>query len=72
MVLSKEEVWAIFVSEIKEWNKTIKKFDKQVINAEICSKETILKLKAMMENVVKRGTAQGNYAVNGGSEKHYI
>ena len=78
-----------FVSEIKEWNKTIKKFDKQVINAEICSKETIKKLKTMMENVVKRGTAksiysknfsmagktgtaQGNYAVNGGADKHYI
>jgi cell division protein FtsI (penicillin-binding protein 3) len=78
-----------FVSEIKEWNKTIKKYDKQVINPKICSDETIKKLKAIMKNVVKRGTgaklyskdfsmagktgtAQANYAVNGGSEKHYI
>ena len=78
-----------FVSEIKEWNKTIKKFDKQVINPKICSDATISKLKAIMENVVKRGTAksiyskdfsmagktgtaQGNYGVNGGADKHYI
>jgi cell division protein FtsI (penicillin-binding protein 3) len=78
-----------FVSEIKEWNKTIKKFNTQVINPKICSDETILKLKAVLENVVKRGTghklyskdfsmagktgtAQANYAKNGGFEKHYI
>lgn len=78
-----------FVSEIKEWNKTIKKYDKQVINPKICSDETIKKLKAVMQNVVKKGTgsklyskdfsmagktgtAQANYAKNGGSEKHYI
>ncbi|KAB1157950.1 penicillin-binding protein [Flavobacterium luteum] len=78
-----------FVSEIKEWNKTIKKFDKEVINPKICSETTIKKLKAVMENVVKRGTAksiyskdfpmagktgtaQGNYGINGGADKHYI
>ena len=78
-----------FVSEIKEFNTTIKKFDKQVINPKICSDATISKLKAVMENVVKRGTAksiyskdfsmagktgtaQGNYGVNGGADKHYI
>ncbi len=78
-----------FVSEIKEWNKTIKKYDKQVINPKICSDETIKKLRTIMQNVVKKGTgaklyskdfsmagktgtAQANYAKNGGSEKHYI
>ena len=78
-----------FVSEIKEWNQTIKKYDKQVINPKICSEETIKKLKAVLQNVVKKGTgsklyskdfsmagktgtAQANYAKNGGSEKHYI
>jgi cell division protein FtsI (penicillin-binding protein 3) len=78
-----------FVSEIKAWNKTIKKYDKQVINPKVCSQETILKLKAVLENVVKRGTAsslyskdfsmagktgtaQANYAKNGGNDKHYI
>lgn len=78
-----------FVSEIKEWNRTIKKYDKVVINPKVCSHETILKLQAILKNVVKKGTgaklyskdfsmagktgtAQANYAKNGGSEKHYI
>ncbi len=78
-----------FVSEIKEKNKTIKKFEKEVINPKICSEGTIKKLKAVMENVVRRGTAksiyskdfsmagktgtaQVNYGVNGGIDKHYI
>ena len=50
-----------FVSEIKEWNRTVKKFDKKVMNPKICSHETILKLKAVLENVVKRGTASKLY-----------
>jgi cell division protein FtsI (penicillin-binding protein 3) len=78
-----------FVSEIREWNKVIKKFNTEVINPKVCSQETLLKLKAILENVVKKGTgsklyskdfsmagktgtAQANYAKNGGSEKHYI
>jgi cell division protein FtsI (penicillin-binding protein 3) len=77
-----------FVSEIKEWNKTIKKFDKEIINPKVCSQETILKLKAVLANVVKKGTAkalyskdfsmagktgtaQVNYAKNGGANKYY-
>ena len=51
-----------FVSEIKEWNKTIKKFDKEVINPKICSDNTIKKLKAIMQNVVKIGTAKKIYS----------
>jgi cell division protein FtsI (penicillin-binding protein 3) len=51
-----------FVSEIKEWDKTIKKYDKQVINPKICSDETIKKLKAIMQNVVKRGTGAKLYS----------
>jgi cell division protein FtsI (penicillin-binding protein 3) len=77
-----------FVSEIKEWNRTIKKYDKEVLNPKVCSQETILKLKAMMQNVVKKGTgsklyskdfsmagktgtAQVDYAKNGGAGKYY-
>jgi cell division protein FtsI (penicillin-binding protein 3) len=58
------------------------------MNPKICSKETINKVQAVLENVVKRGTgkalyskdfsmagktgtAQVNYAKNGGSEKYY-
>ena len=78
-----------FVSEIKNYNKTIKKYDKQIINPSICNAETIKKLKALLRGVVKKGTgsklyskdfsmagktgtAQANYARNGGSDKHYI
>jgi cell division protein FtsI (penicillin-binding protein 3) len=78
-----------FVSEIKEWNKTIKKYNAEVINPKVCSNETLLKLQAVLKNVVKKGTgsklyskdfsmagktgtAQANYAKNGGVEKHYI
>jgi cell division protein FtsI/penicillin-binding protein 2 len=84
-----EMIKPLFVSEIKEWNKTIKKFEKEVINPKICSDSTIKKLKAVMQNVVKigtakkiyskdfsmagkTGTAQGNYGINGGANKHYI
>ncbi|HMK06583.1 MAG TPA: penicillin-binding transpeptidase domain-containing protein, partial [Flavobacterium sp.] len=51
-----------FVSEIKEWNKTIKKYNKEVINPKVCSQETILKLQAVLKNVVKRGTASKLYS----------
>jgi cell division protein FtsI (penicillin-binding protein 3) len=51
-----------FVSEIKEWNRTVVKFNKKVINPKICSQETVLKLKAVLENVVKRGTASKLYS----------
>lgn len=51
-----------FVSEIKEWNKTIKQYNPEVMNPKICSQETILKLKAVLENVVKKGTAAALYS----------
>ena len=77
-----------FVKEVKEWSKTIKKFDKQIINPSICSEETIKKVKAVLENVVKKGTgsklyskdfsmagktgtAQIDYAKDGGANKYY-
>ncbi|WP_276978339.1 penicillin-binding transpeptidase domain-containing protein, partial [Flavobacterium filum] len=57
-----EMVKPIFVSEIKEWNKPIKQFDKEVINPQIASKETIDKVKVVLENVVKRGTGSKLYS----------
>lgn len=57
-----EMVKPIFVQEVKEWNKTIKKFDKEVINPKICSDATIKKVKAVLENVVKRGTGNKLYS----------
>jgi cell division protein FtsI (penicillin-binding protein 3) len=57
-----EMVKPIFVSEIKEWNKTIKKYNKLVINPKICSQETVKKVKAVLENVVKKGTGSKLYS----------
>jgi len=51
-----------FVSEIKEWNKTIKKFDTEVINPKVCSPETLKKVKAVLQNVVKKGTGSKLYS----------
>ena len=51
-----------FVSEIKEWNKSIKKYTTEVMNQKICSQSTILKLKAILQNVVKKGTASKLYS----------
>jgi cell division protein FtsI (penicillin-binding protein 3) len=53
-----------FVSEIKEWNKVIKTYNKEVINPKICSDETIGKLKAVLQNAVKRGTGKDLYSKN--------
>nr|WP_315165099.1 penicillin-binding protein [uncultured Flavobacterium sp.] len=50
------------VSEIKKWNTTIKKFETQVINPKVCSQATILKLKAVLANVVKKGTGAKLYS----------
>jgi len=57
-----EMVKPLFVREIKEWNKTIKKFDKEVINPKIASQETLDKIKAVLENVVKKGTGSKLYS----------
>ncbi len=50
------------VSEIKKWNTTIKKIETQVINPKVCSPVTLRKVRALLENVVKRGTAKSLYS----------
>lgn len=57
-----EMVKPIFVKEVKEWNKTIKKFDKVVINPRICSPEALAKVRAVLENTVKNGTGKKLYS----------
>lgn len=52
----------MFVSEIKEWDKTIKKYDTQIINPKICSDNTLKKLKVLLQNVVKYGTGKKIYS----------
>ncbi|WP_091407572.1 penicillin-binding protein [Aquimarina amphilecti] len=46
-----------FIKEVKAWDKTKERFDKEVINSAICSKETAKIVQEMMKNVVVRGTA---------------
>lgn len=69
------------LKEVKEWDKTIYKFDKEVINPSICSKETIAKAQALLTNVVekKHGTGHGLYSPNfsmagktGTTQKDYV
>ena len=52
-----------FVSEVRNFKKEspIKVFEKEIINPKICSDATIGKVKEMMKNVVKRGTAKNIY-----------
>ncbi|MDG3581038.1 penicillin-binding protein [Galbibacter pacificus] len=54
------------IKEVREWDKVIYKFDKEVINPSICSKETIKEVQAMLKNVVeyKHGTGHGLYSPN--------
>ncbi|MCX2680444.1 penicillin-binding protein [Galbibacter sp. EGI 63066] len=54
------------IKEVREWDKVIYEFDKEVLNPSICSKETIRKVKAMLENVVEseHGTGHGLYSPN--------
>lgn len=54
------------IKEVKELNHTIYKFEKEVINPAICSKETIAVVKQMLKNVVekKHGTGHSLYSPN--------
>ncbi len=53
-----------FIKEVKAQDKVIERFDREILNEKICSQPTIDKLKVMMENVVKRGTAENIYDKN--------
>lgn len=55
-----------FLKEVKEYGNTIEVFEKDVINKQICSKETVTKLQKLLANVVKKkhGTGNGLYAEN--------
>ncbi|WP_420572061.1 penicillin-binding protein [Kordia sp.] len=71
-----------FVKAVREnWYASEKVFEKEVINPSICSKETVEKVKRMMQNVVekKHGTGNGLYSPDfsmagktGTCQKNYI
>jgi len=54
------------IKEVKEWNTTIQKFDKEVIDPSICSKQTVNKVRQLMANVVSKehGTGHRLYSDN--------
>ena len=55
-----------FLREVKDFNKKVEVFNKEIINPSICSKETAKKVQKMMQNVVekKHGTAHNIYSSN--------
>ncbi len=52
----------LFVKEVKEWNNVIKIYNTQIINPKIASDEALNKVRAILENVVKRGTGSKLYS----------
>ncbi|WP_375238290.1 penicillin-binding protein [Aurantibacter sp.] len=55
-----------FLKEVKRFDEVIVPFEKEVINKQICSKETTAKVKQLLKNVVekKHGTGHGLYSKN--------
>ena len=53
-----------FVKELRRQDKTEKVFEIEVVNPKIASQETINKIRAVMENVVIKGTADNIYSPN--------
>ena len=52
------------IKEVREWNKTIEKFNVEIINKKICSKQTAAFAKGMLADVVQRsyGSAHRLYS----------
>lgn len=53
-----------FITAVKEFDRDIKTFDKEVINQKICSDKTLKEMRAILKNVVVRGTGQRMYSEN--------
>ena len=69
------------IKEVREWNKTIQRFDKKVIDPAICSRETIKQVQHLLKNVVEKehGTGHRLYSPNfsmagktGTAQKNYV
>ncbi|TVZ56858.1 cell division protein FtsI (penicillin-binding protein 3) [Lutibacter sp. Hel_I_33_5] len=67
-----------FIKELRREDKVEKVYETEIVNARIASKETIKKIKTVMENVVVKGTADNIYSPNfsmagkTGTAKKYI
>ncbi|RSK41955.1 penicillin-binding protein [Mangrovimonas spongiae] len=51
-----------FIKEVKELNREVEKFDKQVVNNRICSEETLHQMQDILKHVVERGTGRSLYS----------
>lgn len=69
------------IKEVKEFNRSVLQFEKDVINPAICSKETATKVKQLLKNVVEKehGTGHRLYSPNfsmagktGTAQKNYV
>lgn len=54
------------IKEVREWDKTIVKYEKEVIDPQICSQETVDKVKHLLRNVIEgeKGTGRKLYSPN--------
>lgn len=59
-----EMVKPLFVKEIRNWNKTIKTFEKEIIHPKVCSDETLAQLKDLLKRAVEKGTGKSLYSPN--------
>ena len=53
-----------FIREVKEFDKQIEVFEKEVLNKSICSDKTLRQIKDILKNVVERGTGSSLYSEN--------
>ncbi|MGW9685453.1 penicillin-binding protein [Flagellimonas sp. 2504JD1-5] len=69
------------IKAVREGNKILKKFDKEVVNPSICSKETVNKVQQLLKDVIEKdyGTGNGLYSKSfsmagktGTTQKNYV
>lgn len=69
------------IKAVKEGNKVLEKFEKEVANASICSRETVIQAQQLLKDVVEKeyGTGHGLYSKNfsmagktGTCQKNYV
>lgn len=53
-----------FIKAVKEFDREVESFDKEIINQKICSDKTLGELREILKNVVIRGTGQRMYSEN--------
>ncbi len=51
-----------FIKQVKAWNKDIHTFEKEIINPQIASLETIKKVQEVLKNIVIKGTGKSLYS----------